>query len=75
MTCELNVGVTLACGTGSTTSAFVGHSMGLLDSVVDVHTKGGVLTITSLKKEEGYDLFLKGPAKWVFSGEIDMKML
>lgn len=73
VTCELGAGVTLACGTGSTTSAFVGHSVGLLDNVVNVHAKGGDLTITSEKKEEGYHLHLKGPAKWVFSGKIELK--
>lgn len=71
---EFGAGLTLACGTGSTTSVFVGHFIGKLDQVVSVHTRGGVLTITSERKEEGYDLHLKGPAKWVFSGEIDAQL-
>lgn len=50
VTCELGAGVTLACGTGSTTSAYIGHTIGKLDAVVNVYTRGGVLTITSEQK-------------------------
>jgi diaminopimelate epimerase len=50
VTCELGAGVTLACGTGSTTSAYIGHSIGRLNAVVSARTNGGVLTITSEKK-------------------------
>lgn len=73
VTCELGAGVTLACGTGSTTSAFVGHCHSLLENVVHVHARGGELTIRSEQREEGYHLHLKGPAKWVFAGEISLK--
>jgi diaminopimelate epimerase len=47
VTCEFGAGVTLACGTGSTTSAYVGFATGLLEKEVNVHTKGGLLVINS----------------------------
>ncbi len=37
-----------------------------------MHTRGGVLVIDMEKEEgEGVRVYLNGPAKWVFSGEID----
>lgn len=42
---ERGSGETLACGTGACNAAVVaGIGWGLLDSRVDVHTRGGLLT-------------------------------
>jgi diaminopimelate epimerase len=45
-----------------------GIRRGLLDNQVDVHTRGGLLTIVW----RGQSVFMTGPAQSVFSGEIDL---
>jgi diaminopimelate epimerase len=40
------VGVTYACGTGSTASSYVGYRVGLLEKKVLVKNRGGDLKIT-----------------------------
>ncbi len=42
---ERDAGETLACGTGACAAVVAGIRLGLLDARVDVHTRGGVLTI------------------------------
>ena len=42
---ERSAGETLACGTGACAAVVAGRRLGLLDERVDVHTRGGVLTI------------------------------
>ena len=42
---ERGAGETLACGTGACAAVVAGIRLGLLGSVVDVQTRGGVLTI------------------------------
>jgi len=42
---ERGAGETLSCGTGACAAAVVGIRMGLLDSPVNVHTRGGLLRI------------------------------
>ncbi len=37
---------------------------------MSVHTRGGVLVI-DMEEGEGVRVYLNGPAKWVYSGEID----
>jgi len=42
---ERGVGETLACGSGACAAAVAGMRLGRLDSSVQVHMRGGVLTI------------------------------
>jgi diaminopimelate epimerase len=67
---ERGAGETLACGTGACAAVVAGIRLGLLDGVVDVQTRGGVLTI----RWAGGDapVLLTGPATFVFQGGIDL---
>ncbi len=67
---ERGVGETLACGTGSCAAVVAGIRLGLLDAKVDVHTRGGVLTIAWAGM--GAPVLMTGPAITVFRGEIDL---
>ena len=67
---ERGVGETLACGTGACAAAVAGIRLGLLDGRVDVHTRGGALTIAWAG--EGQPVFMTGPATTVFHGEIEL---
>ena len=66
---------TLSCGTGVTASAlaykyFLGNKAG---TKITVHTKGGVLSVSSntYNEDEGFDnIWLSGPVKHVFDGNI-----
>jgi diaminopimelate epimerase len=60
----------LACGTGSTASAYVGWMTGKLKRKVIVKTRGGILQIEGRKTEVGEEIRMKGPAKMVFNGTI-----
>ncbi|WP_439586157.1 diaminopimelate epimerase [Hydrogenophaga sp.] len=70
---ERGAGETLACGTGACAAVVAGIRLGLLDAKVDVHTRGGVLTI-EWKNTPGHDqpVFMTGPATTVFDGEIEV---
>jgi diaminopimelate epimerase len=67
---ERGVGETLACGSGACAAVVAGIRWGLLDACVDVHTRGGLLSIAW----EGGDspVMMTGPATTVFRGEIDI---
>ena len=67
---ERGVGETLACGSGACAAVVAGIRWGLLDACVDVHTRGGLLSIAW----EGGDspVMMTGPATTVFWGEIDI---
>jgi diaminopimelate epimerase len=67
---ERGVGETLACGTGACAAVVTGIRLGLLDARVDVHTRGGVLTIAWAGM--GAPVMMTGPATTVFRGEIDL---
>tara|TARA_B110000046_G_scaffold185979_1_gene230998 strand:- start:4577 stop:5344 length:768 start_codon:yes stop_codon:yes gene_type:complete len=66
-------GETLSCGTGVTAVAisFL-HQMNSTQSAVNIVTKGGNLRVELTRKETNLfeDIWLVGPAKQVFSGEI-----
>lgn len=66
---ERGVGETLACGTGACAAVVSGIRLGLLDAQVDVHTRGGVLTIAWAGP--GQSVFMTGPAVTVFEGELE----
>lgn len=70
---ERGAGETLACGTGACAAVVAGIRLGLLDEKVDVHTRGGVLTI-EWQNTPGHDspVLMTGPATTVFDGEIDV---
>jgi diaminopimelate epimerase len=67
---ERGAGETLSCGTGACAAAVTGIRRGLLDSPVNVATRGGVLTVTW--DGEGQPVLMTGPAISVFSGEINL---
>ena len=71
---ERGAGETLACGTGACAAVVSGIRQGLLDSKVDVHTHGGLLTIEWPFESEGLgaSVLLTGPAVTVFEGEIEI---
>ncbi|HMN93513.1 MAG TPA: diaminopimelate epimerase [Hydrogenophaga sp.] len=70
---ERGAGETLACGTGACAAVVAGVRLGLLDGPVDVHTRGGVLTI-AWQDTPTHDapVFMTGPATTVFEGEIEL---
>ncbi len=67
---ERGAGETLACGTGACAAVAAGIGLGLLDSPVEVTTRGGRLTICW----DGADnpVYMTGPAETVFEGEIEL---
>jgi diaminopimelate epimerase len=66
---ERGVGETLACGSGACAAVVAGIRWGLLDARVDVHTRGGLLTIDWAGGSA--PVLMTGPAVSVFTGEIE----
>ena len=66
---------TLACGTGVTAAALAVYHLGLCtDSKLHFSAKGGSLEVEFEKSGQGYkDIWLSGPATFVFEGEIELK--
>ncbi len=64
---------TLSCGTGVTAVAIAMHSSGKTNGThINIQTQGGPLQVTFVPKENRYeDVYLIGPAKMVFEGEIE----
>jgi diaminopimelate epimerase len=67
---ERGAGETLACGTGACAAVVSGIRRGVLDAVVAVETRGGMLSISWTGN--GAPVYLTGPAETVFEGEIDL---
>jgi diaminopimelate epimerase len=67
---ERGAGETLSCGTGACAAAVAGIMRGLLDSPVNVGTRGGVLEIAWAGGVQ--PVFMTGPAQSVFEGEIEV---
>src|SRR5258706_11325475 len=67
---ERGAGETLACGTGACAAAVTGILRGLLDSPVTVETRGGTLTVSWAGGDNA--VWMKGPARTVFEGEIEI---
>ena len=67
---ERGAGETLSCGTGACAAVVAGIRRGLLDSPVNVATRGGTLTIAWAG--EGQPVMMTGPAITVFTGEINL---
>ncbi len=68
---ERGAGETLACGTGACAAVVSGIRLGLLDGLVDVHTRGGRLSIAWAGGASD-PVFLTGPATTVFEGQIEL---
>ncbi|MGA0610446.1 diaminopimelate epimerase [Caldimonas sp. KR1-144] len=70
---ERGAGETLACGTGACAAVVAGIRRGVLDAgaPVDVHTRGGLLSI-AWSGREADPVMMTGPATHVFDGEIDL---
>ncbi|MDR2853495.1 MAG: diaminopimelate epimerase [Burkholderiaceae bacterium] len=66
---ERGAGETLACGTGACAAVVAGIQLGRLERRVDVHTRGGLLTIEWAGS--GQPVYMTGPAVTVFEGEIE----
>jgi diaminopimelate epimerase len=67
---ERGAGETLACGTGACAAVVAGIRLGWLDALVDVHTRGGLLTIEW--QGPGHPVLMTGLAETVFEGEIEL---
>jgi len=64
---------TLSCGSGVTASALSSALKENLNSPIKVETPGGILTVSFKKIAENFsDIFLSGPAKFVFKGEMNV---
>ena len=68
---ERGAGETLACGTGACAAVVAGIRAGWLDTRVDVHTRGGRLTIEWAGADSD-SVLMTGPAETVFEGEIEL---
>ena len=68
---ERGAGETLACGTGACAAVVAGILLGVLDRRVDVHTRGGLLTI-EWAGGAADAVLMTGPATTVFEGQIDI---
>jgi diaminopimelate epimerase len=67
---ERGAGETLACGTGACAAVVAGIARGLLDSPVRVETRGGTLTVSWAGGDNA--VWMKGPARTVFEGEVEL---
>ena len=67
---ERDAGETLACGTGACAAVVAGIRLGLLEARVDVHTRGGLLSIEWAG--EAQPVYMTGPAETVFEGRIKL---
>ena len=67
---ERTAGETPACGTGACAAVVAGIRLGLLDSRVDVDTRGGRLTVEWTGGDAS--VLMTGPAETVFEGEIEL---
>ncbi|WP_297407456.1 diaminopimelate epimerase [uncultured Cetobacterium sp.] len=65
-TWERGAGRTLACGTGSCASVYIGNRLNLLENDVVVETEGGILKIKLLNDE----IFMTGGAETTFEGDV-----
>lgn len=70
ITWERGAGVTLACGTGATSTAISGYKLGLFDSDVLLHLPGGDLKFNVYEKNDALGAFMEGPAELVYDGEF-----
>jgi len=67
---ERGAGETLSCGTGACAAVVAGIRLGLLDTPVRVHMRGGELQIAWAGGNAA--VLMTGPAATVFTGEIEL---
>ncbi len=67
---ERGCGETPACGTGACAAVAAGVSQSRHGRAVTVHLPGGDLRIEWPREDS--PVFMTGPARWVFTGEIDL---
>lgn len=67
---------TLSCGTGATAVALAMHKLGKSQNTdITLNVPGGVLAVAFEVADAGYqNIFLKGPATFVFEGVISLKV-
>ncbi len=68
-TYERGVGFTYACGTGACATFVILNKLGLVQDLVNIHLKYGVLTITKEKD----DIYMQGSVCHIFDTEIEVK--
>lgn len=70
---ERGCGITLACGTGACASVVAGILNGCIDNSVEVQLPGGSVHIdwAGSKENPNHDVFLTGPAEYVFTADIN----
>ena len=69
---ERGCGITLACGTGACASVVAGILNGYIENSVEVQLPGGIVNVVwngAPNKPNG-DVFLSGPAEYVFDAEL-----
>ena len=71
-TWERGAGLTLACGTGACATFAAGRRLGKLQPEARMDLPGGSLTLAD--GEDGH-LLMSGPARHVFTGEIDLERI
>jgi diaminopimelate epimerase len=69
---ERGCGETLACGTGTAGAFAVLNKLGLLENKADIKVGGGVLKLEILNNQ---DLIMQGNARYVYTGEVDIRYL
>jgi len=69
---ERGCGITLACGTGACASVVAGILNGYLENSVDVKLLGGEVNVEwqGSKENPSKDVFLSGPAEYVFEAKL-----
>ena len=66
---------TFSCGTGVTASALVVMKMGMFKDKVNIKTKGGHLSVMAHKSSDAdqfTEVWLTGPASYVFNGVVEI---
>jgi diaminopimelate epimerase len=65
---------TLSCGTGATAAAIAMNFIGKTNlNSIKINVQGGKLEVSFDKKDTHYsNVFLKGPATFVFQGKINI---
>ena len=64
---------TLSCGSGVTAAALAIAFENKIDIAVQVKTRGGELKVDFTRKDNNFDnVYLTGPAKFVFSGDFNL---
>ncbi len=71
-------GETMACGTGAVASALIAVAIGRATSPVRVTTSGGEQLVIHLEEQQGEQagaVYLEGPAKFIYDGQLQAEAL